>query len=97
MIKGEGDNNKFDDMDSNGSYMVQRHGDGTEIKKGGYIEGEDNKDLESDGSYMIRGKGNNNVFDDMQSDASYMIKPIQENIKQLDDSDDEADKYSEGT
>lgn len=62
---------KFDDMQSDASYMVKIGTDGNKIVD----------DLSSQGSYMIRGPGdNNNRFNDVESSGSYMQKLNQSDL-----------------
>ena len=46
MIKGTNNDNKFDDLESSGTYL-NRHGDGTQIIKSSNKQNEEKDDLSS--------------------------------------------------
>jgi hypothetical protein len=60
MTKGNRGGNAFDDVTSQGSYLV----------RGGQSKFDD---LQSQGSYMVRGAGNSK-FDDTSSQGSYFVR-----------------------
>ena len=76
MVK-TGANHKFDDMQSDGSYMIKGAGGAAipadMMSDASYMRKGPPGDMASEVSYMQKAGTGNNVFGDDQSDATYMM------------------------